>query len=347
MNRMCSGAATLLLGLACVLPATADYEGGREAWAAGEQGEAMVQWRESAEDGDPRSMLALGLLYEQGLGAPQDFIEAYKWFSLAASYGELAGPNARDKLAGKMTPNQIATAQTLTRDWSPGAEGGAASPVLRGGGLGSHQVGEYFRDCADCPQLVVVPGGPFGNPFAVGVYETTFYEWDVCVQGEGCNGYQPKDEGWGRGSRPVVNVAYNDAKAYTQWLSEETGQEYRLLTEAEWEYVARAGAATEYWWGSLHGANRANCRGCGSRWDGKLTAPVGSFEANPFGLFDVHGNVFEWTEGCYKGDCNKRVLRGGSVHFEPHFAKADFQYGDAVDIRFNCHGFRVARVLTP
>ena len=345
MIRNAIGAALLTLGMACVLPATADYAAGREAWDAGNPEEALAQWSAAAAVGDRQAMLALGLLYEQGLGAPQDYVEAHKWFSLAAGRGELAALDARDALAAKMTPRQVAAAQALTRSWEPGG-GGAAAPALRES-LEIPRVGDVFRDCAECPELVVVPGGPFGHPFAVGVYEVTFGEWDSCVSDGGCGGYQPSDEGWGRGRRPVVNVHWDDAKEYVRWLSEATGEEYRLLTESEWEYVARAGTTTEYWWGSLIGVNKANCRGCGSQWDGRLTAPVGSFSANPFGLYDVHGNVFEWVEDCYKGDCNKRVLRGGSVHFEPHFLGSAFRYWDATDIRFNCHGFRIARALTP
>ena len=215
--------------------------------------------------------------------------------------------------------------------------------------------GRQFRDCAECPKLVVVSeetymmGSPsseegrggdegpvhrvtIGRPFAVGVYEVTFGEWDACVSGGGCGGYRPDDGGWGRGPRPVVNVSWNDAKAYVDWLSSETGEAYRLLSEAEWEYVARAGTRTRYWWGDEIGRNRANCAGCGSRWDGGQTAPVGSFSANGFGLHDVHGNVWERVEDCWNvsyrgapsdgsawesGNCSRRVVRGGSWVDDP------------------------------
>ena len=212
----------------------------------------------------------------------------------------------------------------------------------------SWNFGEVFRDCPECPELVVVPPGSFEmgspsgeanrdddegpvhrvtfeRPFAVGVYEVTFGEWDACVSGGGCGGYRPDDEGWGRGNRPVVNVSWDDVKAYVDWLTGKTGEEYRLLSEAEWEYVARAGTRTAYWWGDDFGQNRANCHGCGDSY--RPTAPVGSFSANPFGLHDVHGNVWEWVEDCWNdsydgapsdgsawesGNCERRVLRGGS-----------------------------------
>ena len=185
--------------------------------------------------------------------------------------------------------------------------------------------GTKFRDCPECPELVVVPGGTIGRPFAVGVYEVTFGEWDACVSGGGCGEYRPDDEGWGRGRRPVVNVSWEDAKAYVRWLSRKTGEGYRLLSESEWEYVARAGTRTKYWWGNEIGRNRANCDGCGSRWDSRQTAPVGSFSANGFGLYDVHGNVREWVEDCWDGDCGRRVLRGGSWIFYPRFLRSAYR----------------------
>ena len=219
------------------------------------------------------------------------------------------------------------------------------------------KVGEKFRDCPTCPEMVVVPAGSFmmgspsseegryGNegpvhrvtipaPFAVGKYEVTFSEWDACVSAGGCGGYRPNDWGWSRGRRPAINVSWNDARAYVRWLSEKTGKEYRLLSESEWEYAARAGTTTRYWWGNAIGRNRANCDGCGSRWDNEQTAPVGSFAANGFGLHDMHGNVWEWVGDCwndsYAGapsdgrawesrNCGRRVLRGGSWYNDPRY----------------------------
>ncbi|XOZ32317.1 formylglycine-generating enzyme family protein [Halomonadaceae bacterium KBTZ08] len=141
--------------------------------------------------------------------------------------------------------------------------------------------------------------------------------------------------------RPVVEVSWHGAQAYADWLSEQTGHNYRLPTEAEWEYAAKAGTSTWYWWGNDagRGEGRAVCDGCGSQWDDRPrdeqdTAPVGSFEPNPFGLYDVHGNAWEWVQDCwhpnYKGaptdgsawlkdddeDC-RRVLRGGAITSGP------------------------------
>ena len=156
------------------------------------------------------------------------------------------------------------------------------------------------------PEMVQIPG----RSYRMGRYEVTFAQYDAFVEATGRE--QPSDSGWGRGTRPVINVSWNDATAFAAWLSEQTGKRFRLPTEAEWEHATRAGSTTEYWWGNEIGSNRANCDGCGSQWDKEKTAPVGSFAANPFGLFDVHGNVWEWTSSCYDGNCGVRVLRGGS-----------------------------------
>ena len=242
-----------------------------------------------------------------------------------------------------------------------------------------------FRDCPECPEMVPVATGYYlmGSAsdendradnegphhrvtifklLAVGKYEVTFAEWDACVAAGGCGGHRPDDEGWGRGRRPAINVSWRDAKAYVSWLSRKTGKRYRLLSESEWEYAARAGTTTRYSWGNDIGQNRANCEGCGSRWDNRQTAPVGSFPANPFGLHDVHGNVWEWVEDCWNGnyrgaptdaiawmsgDCEKRVMRGGSWNFTPRHLRSAVRYWDTTGHRFKVIGFRVARTLAP
>ena len=232
------------------------------------------------------------------------------------------------------------------------------------------------------PEMVVVPGGSFmmgsqnGNPeerpvhrvtirsFEVGRYEVTFEEWDACVSDGGCSSL-PNDDRmsrWGRGRQPVVGVDWDDAKAYVAWLSRKTGKAYRLLSESEWEYAARAGTETAYWWGDGIGINQANCRGCGSSWDDRQPAPVGSFSANAFGLYDVHGNVFEWVEDCYHGwhyrgaptdgsawtsDCasTSRVLRGGSWKHDPEHVRSAIRTWGYDGYRDSVVGFRVARTL--
>ncbi|MCK5521795.1 MAG: SUMF1/EgtB/PvdO family nonheme iron enzyme [Thiomargarita sp.] len=165
------------------------------------------------------------------------------------------------------------------------------------------------------------------NAFAMGRYEVTFAEYDRFADATGRG--KPDDEGWGRGNRPVINVSWNDATAYTAWLSTQTGKAYRLPTEAEWEYAARAGTEKKYWWGNDIGSNQANCSGdyCGDSFE--YTALVGSFAANPYGLYDTVGNVWEWTcseyessyngkeEYCGSGDSWQPVVRGGSWYYGP------------------------------
>ena len=134
--------------------------------------------------------------------------------------------------------------------------------------------------------------------FRMGKNEVTFDQWDICVTDGYCNGYNPKDEGWGRGSRPVINISWDDAQEFIYWLKLKTGDRFRLPSEAEWEYAARAGTESNYHWGDNIGKNNANCSVCESQWDRSRTAPVGSFPANAFGLHDMHGNISEWTQDC-------------------------------------------------
>ena len=247
------------------------------------------------------------------------------------------------------------------------------------------RAGRQFRDCVRCPKMVVVPPGTYmmgsppeeerrdydegpvhrvtiARPFAVGVYEVTFREWDACVAGGGCGGYRPDDEGWGRGNRPVVNVSWEDAKGYVEWLSRKTGEEYRLLSESEWEYVARAGTTRPFHTGATIVKSQANY----GWWEGyRRTTPVGKFRANGFGLHDVHGNVREWVEDCpsssyegapedgsawESGSCYRRVLRGGSWNdLYSHELRSANREDDTANSRLLGEnvGFRVARTLTP
>ncbi len=214
------------------------------------------------------------------------------------------------------------------------------------------------NDCRDAElpvHQVTVPS------FAIGKYEVTFAEWDACVAGGGCKGYQPPDQGWGRGDRPVINVSWEAAQSYVIWLSAQTGETYRLPSEAEWEYAARAGTETKYHWGnSIVGQNRANCKGCGSLWDGEETAPVGSFGPNAFGLYDVHGNVWEWVLDCWNshyvgapsneqaweaGQCDWHPIRGGSWESTPRALRSAFRGAQGAGSLGIRTGFRVARSL--
>ncbi len=253
---------------------------------------------------------------------------------------------------------------------------------------------DEFRECPSCPRIVVVPAGTFAmgspdseegrdsdegpqqkvtvpQPFAVGKFEITFDEWDACAAGGGCNGYRPSDLGWGRGRQPVFIVSWDDAKAYVAWLSATTGRTYRLLSEAEWEYVARGGSTTPFSFGASISTREANYDGTvpyANAKPGELrqrTLPVGSFKANAFGLHDVHGNVWEWVEDCWhrrhsdmpddvrktaapwvSGDCTTRVFRGGSWADGAAGLRSANRGRYEPYIRNTNSGFRVARTLS-
>jgi formylglycine-generating enzyme required for sulfatase activity len=219
------------------------------------------------------------------------------------------------------------------------------------------------------------------TPFAVGKYEITRGEYARFAERSGRSGeggcwvwtgskwnYDPA-KSWQnpgfvqRDDHPAVCVSWHDAQAYVEWLRSETGQDYRLLTEAEWEYVARADTSTLYWWGDEIGYKNANCAGCGSIWDNEQTAPVNSFAANAFGVHDIHGNVWEWVADCYREDayethndypsmvadrqnsCETHVIRGGSWSDTPRLLRAANRAKYAPGARLDTIGFRVARTL--
>jgi formylglycine-generating enzyme required for sulfatase activity len=245
---------------------------------------------------------------------------------------------------------------------------------------------ESFQDCIDSgcnvkgPEMVVVPKGRFdmgsndgaddekpvhpvtiGKPFAVGQFEITWDEWDACVTDGGCNNEPVEkaggDNGWGKSKRTVVEVSWNDAKAYVKWLSKKTGKKYRLLSEAEWEYAARADTTTRYWWGDAISKDQANYG-----YDLNKTVPVDSYQPNLWGLYQVHGNVWEWVEDCWHknyngapddgtawlkgGNCRGHVVRGGSWNdgFQSGLRSANRSWG-FTGSRYVFIGFRIARTL--
>ena len=246
------------------------------------------------------------------------------------------------------------------------------------------------------PEMVVIPAGRFRmgdiqdggasdekpvhwvnvDQFAMGKYEVTVGEYLRFVRKTGSHAPEWMETGSDYNiktgtddhykklgsvltneNHPIVGISWHDAVAYAEWLSQQTGKQYRLPTEAEWEYAARASTETKYWWGNDIGSNKANCDGCGSRWDNKQTAPVGSFSANPYGLYDTVGNVWEWNadpwHGNYEGaptdgrvweggDESSRVLRGGSWYYNPSNVRTAFRIRDYPDYRYVSYGFRVA-----
>ena len=257
-------------------------------------------------------------------------------------------------------------------------------------------VGPGNRDCADCPEMVVVPAGEFqmgsadteegrgpnegplhtvvfARPFAIGKYEVTFDEWGACVAEKACVAVE--DDGWGRGRRPVIYVNFEMAMGYAKWLTRKTGKHYRVPSEAEWEYAARGGSKTRWFWGedSKRACEFANVGDESVKeehpdWprhdcnDGYAkTAPVGSFKPNGFGLYDTVGNVWEWVEDCYNpsyegaptdgrawvtGDCVRRIDRGGGWYNKPEAVRSALRYaGDDPTRQNNTLGFRVVRAL--
>ena len=195
--------------------------------------------------------------------------------------------------------------------------------------------------------------------FRISKYEVTFDQWDTCLADGGCENYTPNDNGWGRGNRPVVNVSWYDTQKFISWLNTKTGGGYRLPTESEWEYAARAGSTTEYSWGNSIGYNQANCNDdCGDRWE--HAAPVGSFAANAWGLHDMHGNVWEWVQDCatygydgapsdgraMKRNCRRtsRVIRGGSWATGSRFLRSALRRGASPQSRNGVQqGFRLVQ----
>ncbi|GGK76188.1 SUMF1/EgtB/PvdO family nonheme iron enzyme [Amphritea balenae] len=239
---------------------------------------------------------------------------------------------------------------------------------------------DQLEDGFKGPQMVIMPRSTFtmgdqqligddnelpahsvtiSHRFALSRNEVSFNDYDYYART--MSRPLPDDNGWGRGNRPVINVSWKEAKAYAQWLALFTGQPYRLPTEAEWEYVARAGTDTNYWWGDQLEPERAVCSECGTEWDGQKTAPVASFPANSWGIHDMNGNVDEWVEDCYQdsyfnapddgsamidGDCNFRVMRGGSWFDISRVIRSSSRYRHPPESTKNSWGFRIALDLS-
>ena len=380
----------------------------KETPAAAPAGEAGDLWGSLAVSQNPDGGFAWAIVWNAGdhAAAKRRAVQVCRekggencrdggWFK--NSCGALAvGDGAGWGGGGGDTPEKAAAAATakcgqytdncevvVSRCSDSAGDAGGVAAVPTGGSEPARSVqrapGTKFRDCPDCPELVVVPSGSYemgspsgeedrgdwegpvhrvtiAKPFAVGVYEVTFADWDACVSGGGCNGRRPDDEGWGRGNRPVIYVSWDDAKEYVGWLSRKTGEGYRLLSESEWEYVARAGTRTAYHFGSSISSGQANY---GNNL-GKTT-PVGSYPSNDFGLHDVHGNVWEWVEDCWHedyrgapsdgsawvtgGDCELRVLRGGSWDDVPRGLRSAYRSWNVTGDRDGLVGVRVARTL--
>jgi formylglycine-generating enzyme required for sulfatase activity/serine/threonine protein kinase len=342
----------------------------REAFEAAKEGDTLDGWK-AFKEAFPRSPhvatadIRIAALQPKPVTKPQAAAE------LPARQSDEPGvePQPKAEVVEKASPKPIAPATTA----------GAAPKTLPGG----------FRDCPACPEMVKIAAGPLEmgdvagtgeadekplrqlniGAFYAGRYEVTFDDWAGCVAGGGCTG-TPRDAGWGRGQRPVINVSWNDAQRYVMWLSRTTGKHYRLPAEAEFEYLMRAGSRTPFPWGE-EGTAACTYANVADRqakkqnpdWntfpcdDGEpLTAPVGRYRANAFGLFDVAGNVWEWTQDCYQsyrkaGDasaydppnCARRVLRGGSWGDATRNLRSSDRTASAPNATLKIVGFRVVR----
>lgn len=243
-----------------------------------------------------------------------------------------------------------------------------------------------IKDCADCPELLAIPRGTFvmgsndahenerpqrkvtiAKPFYLGRFEITFDQWQACFEASACKRL-PDDHKWGKGDRPVMNVAFDDAQDYLAWISKKSGKRYRLPSEAEWEWAARGGVGTLYPWGDKMAPGKANCRDCGAEpFGGFSTAPVGSYPPNGYGLYDMNGNVWEWTQDCWHPDhkgapteqkprgpapvpevpglksCDARVMKGGAWYYYAVMSRPQARAKNDATAQSYVLGFRVAR----
>lgn len=238
------------------------------------------------------------------------------------------------------------------------------------------EVTELAPDCPQCPVMVALPMGSFTmgynrgdrserpehkvtikQPFAIGKYEVTTSQWQACVDAGKCSA---KPDTGPTPNSPVRDVSWSDAQQYVRWLSQITQQPYRLPSEAEWEYAARAGSQTRYWWGEQLGSGRANCKDCGGEWDQTAPADVGAFPANPFGLHGMSGGVWEWVSDCWnrdhsgapddgssrdRADCREHVIRGGSWRNDSSYVHSASRFKYDTNVRYVLNGFRVAKSL--
>ncbi len=261
----------------------------------------------------------------------------------------------------------------------PGPEPGPkAAPKIEEAALPAARISAaVIKDCEFCPELVRIPAGSFvmgsdsghwsekparrvtiAKPFALGRYELTVGQWQACIDAGACQSMPHMQDV--TANSPLHNVSWNEVQVYLKWLRQVTGQPYRLPSEAEWEYAARAGTKTRYWWGDAIGTGKADCDGCGGPWNRKAPLAVGSYAANPFGLYDMSGGVMEWVADCWNpdhhgapgdasartdGDCSQRVLRGGSWRHDQSYSTVTSRLSYDASVRYYTNGVRIARDL--
>jgi formylglycine-generating enzyme required for sulfatase activity len=361
-------------------------------YQAGKLPDAAVKFEQGLRlnPGRDQAAVAFFLLGETYRQMGEDFkAKANYEASLQANPNSQVAQQARDRLAGKTTDSgqaapapavpQLPSAQPAPPAAQPAPPPPQAAQAPRPGPPPQPPVdlfrpGTVIKDCEICPAVVVIPPGTFQmgsnsgdgdekpvhpvtipRPLAFGRFEVTFAEYDACVAAGGCRS-NVSDNGWGRGTNPVIHVTWTDAMDYARWLSAITGKRYRLPSESEWEYAARGGSPDA----DQYGKGRANCDGCGSAWDNKRIAPVGRFPPNGFGLYDMLGNAWEWTLDCWvdnyrgapadgtaraNGDCSRRALRGGGYKDGTDSSRAANRNKDPITDRDPDNGFRVVREL--
>ncbi len=359
-----------------------DRERGQRAFAGQEQ-PAPIEGRltgaasqDAKADGDDAGVMRTPVI--QHVPAPVPAPESLRSAAMAQT------PAATPVVVASAAPPETAPASS------------APAPVAATASAGPRKTAESFRDCETCPAMVSIPPGRFtiGSPLtergrspdegppreiaiagllAVSRYPVSFDQWDACLAEGGCNAYRPGDYGWGRGKSPVIFVSWQDAKAYVAWLSQKTGQVYRLLSEAEWEYAARGCSSSRcandpFWFGAEITPGKANYDWRQSYNDSpkaqglRRTYPIDTDAANDFGLNQMAGNVRQWVEDCWVpdyaempgdgaarlgGDCARRVTRGGSWADDPKELRSAARSWEVADPRGRSAqiGFRVARVL--
>jgi formylglycine-generating enzyme required for sulfatase activity len=284
-----------------------------------------------------------------------------------------AGGNHAPDTGSPATP-QAAPVQTAAASPPPPPPAPAPAPAAM---VPAKPQGAEVRDCDGCPPLVLVKPGSFtmgaagpgadpaarpphkvtiARPFYIGRTELTADQWRACVEAGACKDVPELDKA--TDASPARNLDWNDAQDYLRWLSAKTGHKYRLPSEAEWEYAARGGTATAYWWGDQAGQGKADCEDCGGPHDRAQPASVDAYAANPFGLYGTAGGVAEWVADCWspshagapkdgsardKAGCSTRVVRGGSWRNDHSYAASASRFYYDADVRYIGNGFRVLR----
>ncbi|BBP98612.1 hypothetical protein BSFA1_37410 [Burkholderia sp. SFA1] len=290
-----------------------------------------------------------------------------------------AAPAPKPAPAAPATPATAAAPEKPRPSAPPVAATPAAPAAANAKPAAKTASGGEVKDCPSCPVLIPLSAGSFtmgsnnddpaekpphrvsiGHPFAIGKYEVTVEQWNACADAGACTRIALDGDGSTppAGNAPMRNVSWDDAQVYVKWLSKVGGKAYRLPTEAEWEYAARGGTQSTYWWGDQMKKGNADCKDCGDPYKPEAPTPVGSFAANPYGLYDMNGSVWEWVADCWHSSyknapadgrawddpsCSVRVIRGGSWREGATYMQSATRFKYSSSVRQSQNGFRVAR----